>query len=172
MFDVEAFPRWGAVLPDDDEDAGDLEGDDEEVDVEDVEGDDDNDDNENNDDNNPAQEPDTLNWTDINESLRATLRRIAYAAESKPPLPDGSTFTLAVELRDDAPAPIGVRSQPLPPWNHPSIHPPIHPPTHPSTHPPVHSFTLTPNKLTTSCVASPTLDPFRTQTPAAHSLGT
>ena len=51
---------------------------------------------------------DSVNWTDVQEALRGALRRIAYAAESRPELPPGCTFTLAVELRDGAPAPIGV----------------------------------------------------------------
>ncbi|KAH8173466.1 HORMA domain-containing protein [Sarocladium implicatum] len=50
---------------------------------------------------------DSVNWTDVQEALRGALRRIAYAAESRPELPPGCTFTLAVELRDGAPAPIG-----------------------------------------------------------------
>ena len=51
---------------------------------------------------------DGVNWTDVQEALRGALRRIAYAAESRQKLPSGCTFTLAVELRDGAPAPIGV----------------------------------------------------------------
>ena len=58
-----------------------------------------------------------VNWTDVNESLRGALRRLAYAAEKMPDLPAGCTFTLAVELREEAPAPIGVRpSQTLSPF--------------------------------------------------------
>jgi mitotic spindle assembly checkpoint protein MAD2B len=49
-----------------------------------------------------------VNWTDVNESLRGALCKIAYAAEQSSPLPENCTFTLAVELRDQAPAPIGV----------------------------------------------------------------
>jgi mitotic spindle assembly checkpoint protein MAD2B len=51
---------------------------------------------------------DAVNWVDVDESLRAALRRIAYAAETSPSLPAGCTFTVAVELRDEAPAPTGV----------------------------------------------------------------
>ncbi|OAA59323.1 DNA-binding HORMA [Cordyceps fumosorosea ARSEF 2679] len=50
---------------------------------------------------------DEVNWTDVNEGLRGALRRIAYAAEKSPALPENCTFTLAVELRDDSDAPIG-----------------------------------------------------------------
>ncbi|KAK4070789.1 hypothetical protein Trihar35433_5256 [Trichoderma harzianum] len=48
-----------------------------------------------------------LNWADIHEALRATLQRLAYAAQAAPKLPPGCTFTLALELRDEAEAPIG-----------------------------------------------------------------
>ncbi|GKT61538.1 mitotic spindle assembly checkpoint protein mad2 [Colletotrichum tofieldiae] len=50
----------------------------------------------------------SVNWIDVNEAYRGALRRLAYAAEMKGPLPEGCTFTMAVELRDEAPAPIGV----------------------------------------------------------------
>lgn len=85
IFDVEAFPAWGEVAEEDDPECEDNGA----VDFE-------------------AEEQDAVNWTDINEALRGALRRIAYAGETMPPLPEGSTFTLAVELRDEAPAPIGV----------------------------------------------------------------
>ncbi|KAH0526868.1 hypothetical protein TsFJ059_010140 [Trichoderma semiorbis] len=48
-----------------------------------------------------------LNWADIHEALRAALQRLAYAAQAAPKLPPGCTFTLALELRDEAEAPIG-----------------------------------------------------------------
>ncbi|KAL7911614.1 DNA-binding protein [Trichoderma velutinum] len=48
-----------------------------------------------------------LNWADIHEALRAALQRLAYAAQGAPKLPPGCTFTLALELRDEAEAPIG-----------------------------------------------------------------
>ncbi|KAH6895704.1 HORMA domain-containing protein [Thelonectria olida] len=111
VFDVESFPTWGQVLLNDDEAAQQLQEDDE---VEDAEGED---------DLPPAvQEKDAVNWIDVNEALRGALRRIAYAAESKPPLPEGSTFTLAVELRDEAPAPIRHPQ----PWipSQPNLQPP------------------------------------------------
>ncbi|KAM3563628.1 hypothetical protein ARSEF4850_002205 [Beauveria asiatica] len=50
---------------------------------------------------------DEINWTDVNQGLRGALRRIAYAGEKSPPLPDNCTFTLAVELREESEAPIG-----------------------------------------------------------------
>lgn len=53
-------------------------------------------------------EEEHVNWTDVNEALRGALYRLAYAAEKMPRLPEGCTFTLAVELRDEASAPIGV----------------------------------------------------------------
>lgn len=43
-----------------------------------------------------------VNWIDVDESMRGALRRIAYAAEAKGPMQDG-TFTVAVELRDSKP---------------------------------------------------------------------
>jgi mitotic spindle assembly checkpoint protein MAD2B len=55
-----------------------------------------------------AEEEEGVNWTDVNEAFRGALRRVAHAAEMMPALPEGSTFTLAVELRDEASAPIGV----------------------------------------------------------------
>ncbi|KAH7016822.1 HORMA domain-containing protein [Ilyonectria destructans] len=84
VFDVEAFPAWGEVAEEEDPELEDNGA----VDFE-------------------AEEQDAVNWTDINEALRGALRRIAYAGETMPPLPECSTFTLAVELRDEAPAPIG-----------------------------------------------------------------
>lgn len=85
VFDVEAFPAWGEVAEEDDPEGEDNGA----VDFE-------------------AEDQDAVNWTDVNEALQGALRRIAYAGEMMPPLPEGSTFTLAVELRDETPAPIGV----------------------------------------------------------------
>lgn len=48
-----------------------------------------------------------INWADVDEHLRGAVRRIAYAGEKMDTLPEGCTFTVAVELRDDAQAPIG-----------------------------------------------------------------
>ncbi|KAJ0385394.1 hypothetical protein COL922a_006464 [Colletotrichum nupharicola] len=63
----------------------------------------------------------SVNWVDVNEAYRGALRRISYAGEIKGPLPEGCTFTLAVELRDEAPAPIGHPQ----PWipSEPSLQP-------------------------------------------------
>lgn len=51
---------------------------------------------------------DTVNWTDVNESLRGALSRLSLAGQSRPDLPEGCTFTLGVELRDQAAPPIQV----------------------------------------------------------------
>ncbi|KAH7319853.1 DNA-binding protein [Stachybotrys elegans] len=63
-----------------------------------------------------------VNWANVNEALRGALRRIAYAAEGLPTPPEGSTFTLAVELRDEAEPPIGHPQ----PWipSHSNLQPP------------------------------------------------
>lgn len=49
-----------------------------------------------------------IHIVDIEEQLRATIRRLAYTAEKMPQLPEGCTYTVIVELRDDATPPIGV----------------------------------------------------------------
>lgn len=49
-----------------------------------------------------------VNWADVDEQLRATIRKLAFAGEKMTPLPEGCTFTIAVELRDEGEAPIGV----------------------------------------------------------------
>lgn len=49
-----------------------------------------------------------INWTDVEEQFRAVLRRLSYAAEKLDDLPTGCTFTVAVELREEGQAPIGV----------------------------------------------------------------
>ncbi|KAI7789136.1 mutagen sensitive-26 [Diaporthe eres] len=48
-----------------------------------------------------------VNWTDVDEQLRGAVRRLAYAGETMEALPPGCSFTVAVELRDEARAPIG-----------------------------------------------------------------
>ncbi|KAF5713359.1 mitotic spindle assembly checkpoint MAD2 [Fusarium mundagurra] len=63
-----------------------------------------------------------VNWTDVNEALRGALRRIAQKAEMMPDLPKGSTFTVAVELRDGANAPIGHPQHWIP--SQPNLQPP------------------------------------------------
>lgn len=45
---------------------------------------------------------------DIEEQLRGTIRKLAYTAEKMPPLPEGCTYTVVVELRDEVAPPIGV----------------------------------------------------------------
>ncbi|KAF7547972.1 hypothetical protein G7Z17_g7375 [Cylindrodendrum hubeiense] len=99
VFDVEAFPAWGDVARETDpawEDTGAV--------------------------NFEVEDQDAINWTDVNEALRGALRRIAYAGESMPSLPEGSTFTLAVELRDEAPTPIGHPQHWIP--SQPNLQPP------------------------------------------------
>lgn len=49
-----------------------------------------------------------VKWPDVDEQLRGALRRMTYAAEGMSRLPTGCTFTVAVELRDEGVAPIGV----------------------------------------------------------------
>lgn len=51
--------------------------------------------------------PPAINWADVDEHLRGAVRRLAYAGEKMGPLPQSCTFTVAVELRDEAQAPIG-----------------------------------------------------------------
>ncbi|KAK9771245.1 putative HORMA domain-containing protein [Seiridium cardinale] len=48
-----------------------------------------------------------LNWTDVDESFRAAVRRMAFASERMDHLPEECTFTVAVELKDNGKAPIG-----------------------------------------------------------------
>jgi mitotic spindle assembly checkpoint protein MAD2B len=45
---------------------------------------------------------------DVDEQLRATVRMLAYCGAKLGELPEDCTFTLAVELKDDADPPIGV----------------------------------------------------------------
>ncbi|KAL7805421.1 zeta subunit of DNA polymerase [Trichoderma gracile] len=59
-------------------------------------------------------DPTKINWADIHEALRAALQRLAFAAQAEPQLPEGCTFTLAVELREDAEVPIGHPQQWIP----------------------------------------------------------
>lgn len=62
-----------------------------------------------------------VNWVDVDEQLRGAVRRIAYAGEKMHALPEGCTFTVAVELREEAAAPIGHPQ----PWipSQPSLQP-------------------------------------------------
>ncbi|KAG9230825.1 HORMA domain-containing protein [Amylocarpus encephaloides] len=47
------------------------------------------------------------NVVDVNEQLRHTIRKLDYAGSKMQPLPEDCTYTLAVELRDEAEPPIG-----------------------------------------------------------------
>lgn len=55
-----------------------------------------------------AGDPGDVNWADVDEALRGALRRIAFRAEGRGRVQEGSTFTIAVELRDEAEPPISV----------------------------------------------------------------
>ncbi|KAF4632111.1 hypothetical protein G7Y89_g6018 [Cudoniella acicularis] len=44
---------------------------------------------------------------DVEEQLRATIRKLDYTGSKLGPLPENSTYTVAVELRDEALPPIG-----------------------------------------------------------------
>ncbi|KAM7188181.1 DNA polymerase zeta processivity subunit [Naviculisporaceae sp. PSN 640] len=48
-----------------------------------------------------------VKWPDVDEQLRGALRRMTSAAEKLDALPEGCTFTVAVELGDEGVAPIG-----------------------------------------------------------------
>ncbi|KAH8808838.1 DNA-binding protein [Xylogone sp. PMI_703] len=48
-----------------------------------------------------------ISLVDIEEQLRATIRKLAVCGSKLGPLPDGCTYTVAVELKDKAPPPIG-----------------------------------------------------------------
>ncbi|KAI5922534.1 DNA-binding protein [Camillea tinctor] len=112
MFDVAGFPAWQGVAGREQQDSGGgdiAEGGAEDGGEwdEDAAGD----------GNGGAAEDGKVNWTDVDEQLRAAVRRLAYAGEKMTPLPAGCTFTVAVELRDESEAPIGhpqpwVPSQP------------------------------------------------------------
>lgn len=49
-----------------------------------------------------------VNWSDVDEGLRAALWKMALVSEKMAPLPDGCSFTIALELREASEAPIGV----------------------------------------------------------------
>lgn len=107
MFDVSRFPSWpGGIeaMRNLRHDGGDEHREDE-------------DENASGDDNNaeaamegvPAEHDPTaaINWADVDEHFRGAVRRLAYAGEKLEPLPQACTFTVVVELRDEAHAPIG-----------------------------------------------------------------
>ncbi|PSR81419.1 DNA-binding protein [Coniella lustricola] len=48
-----------------------------------------------------------INWADVHEQLRGAVRRLAQSGEKMDALPTGCTFTVVVELREQAQAPIG-----------------------------------------------------------------
>ncbi|RFU32069.1 hypothetical protein B7463_g4247, partial [Scytalidium lignicola] len=48
-----------------------------------------------------------ISLVDIEEQLRATIRKLAVCGGKLGPLPEGCTYTVAVELKDKAPPPIG-----------------------------------------------------------------
>jgi|SRR5450432_650920 mitotic spindle assembly checkpoint protein MAD2B len=49
-----------------------------------------------------------VNLVDVEEQLRATVRKLAYCGSKLGTLPEGCTYTVAVELKDKADPPIGV----------------------------------------------------------------
>lgn len=102
IFDVSNFPVW----PAEDVEEGGHEGEDREVEVEGDEEDEEDEEVVEDD----MEEEDELIWDNVNESLRGALGRLASAAETMPRLPDGCPFTLAIELRSEAPPPIDVSS--------------------------------------------------------------
>jgi len=50
----------------------------------------------------------SVSWPDVDEQLRGALRKMAIAAERLDALPERCTFTVAVELKGEGMAPIGV----------------------------------------------------------------
>lgn len=51
-----------------------------------------------------------INKVDVEEQLRATVRKLAYCGGKLSDLPDGCTYTVAVELKEKSDPPIGVSS--------------------------------------------------------------
>lgn len=56
----------------------------------------------------PQRSAPAVNWSDVDEGLRAALWKMAIASDKMAPLPDGCSFTIALELREASEAPIGV----------------------------------------------------------------
>lgn len=104
VFDVERFPAWNLK----NEAAAAAAESDAPTSHQQQDNDQDNDSEEGEDEETAAEVQDALNWADIHEALRGALQRLAYAAQAAEKLPPGCTFTLALELRDEAEAPIGV----------------------------------------------------------------
>ena len=101
VFDLESFPAlpeeaWDKFEPVShgeaatDEHGSDYESGDADVEEESTDGDNDND---------SSEEP-VINWEDVDESLRATIRKLQVAAETAASLPSGCTYTIVVEARD------------------------------------------------------------------------
>jgi len=55
-----------------------------------------------------------INKVDLEEQLRATVRKLAYCGSKLGDLPEGCTYTIAVELKGKADPPVGVCPCPLP----------------------------------------------------------
>ena len=51
---------------------------------------------------------------DLEEQLRGTMQKLAYCGSTLGPLPDGCSYTVALELKETKPPPIGVSSRPNP----------------------------------------------------------
>ncbi len=49
-----------------------------------------------------------VNLVDVEEQLRATMRKLAYCGGNLGPLPEGCSYTVVVELKEKADPPIGV----------------------------------------------------------------
>ncbi|KAM0512455.1 hypothetical protein ACHAPE_008778 [Trichoderma viride] len=115
VFDVERFPAWNLK----NEASAELDA---PTSHQQQDNDQDNDSEEGEDEETAAEVQDAVNWADIHEALRGALQRLAYAAQAAEKLPPGCTFTLALELRDEAEAPIGHPQ----PWipSEPNLQPP------------------------------------------------
>lgn len=49
-----------------------------------------------------------VNLVEVEEQLRATIRKLAYCGGKLDPLPEGCSYTVAVELKEKSDPPIGV----------------------------------------------------------------
>ncbi|KAI1298943.1 HORMA domain-containing protein [Xylaria venustula] len=105
MFDVAQFPAWRGLTRDDGDGTESTSTSDDDEDDEDP--DDLADATAGADGEQQQEEQSNINWTNIDEQLRAAVRRLAYGGEQMTPLPDGCTFTVVLELRNEAEAPIG-----------------------------------------------------------------
>ena len=50
-----------------------------------------------------------INSVDLEEQFRAVMRKLAYCGSALGKLPEGCSFTIAIELKEKAEKPIGVR---------------------------------------------------------------